>query len=69
MKNESQTRESQIQRLKDKIKIRLTILDQGFKDLELELKNLRDARLNGEDFSESEHREVSVAVEHDAESQ
>ena len=44
------------------------ILDKGFKDLEAELIALRNARLEGKDFSESENREISVDVEHDVES-
>jgi hypothetical protein len=44
------------------------ILEKGFKDLEAELITLRNARLEGKDFSESENREISVDVEHDVES-
>jgi len=44
------------------------ILEKAFKDLEAELTELRNARLGGYDFSESENREISMENEHDEES-
>lgn len=58
-----------MQRLRDKIHIRVSLLNEGFQGLDMELRELRDRRLDGEDFSESDHREDSISVENDIHSQ
>jgi len=62
-------RDQNITRLRDKIKIRLGILTSAFEGLESELKELRDRRLAGENFSESDNREQSIVAEEDRVSQ
>lgn len=62
-------RDQNITRIRDKIKIRLGILTSAFEGLESELKELRDRRLAGENFSESDNREQSIVAEEDRVSQ
>ena len=40
--------------MKDKINLRLRLLNEAFAGLNAELQHLRDRRLDGEDFSESD---------------
>ena len=53
------------QRVRDKIQIRMSLLKEAFEGLEKELIELRNRRLGGEDFSESDNRERSIQNEYD----